>query len=358
MVADSVSANTKVNKSLVSDTSYISIRAKNADIATRATLADSATIANRSLSSDYATKAGIADSAIAAHRSVISQFSNRALSATRADTASFAWYADSSRRAQQATKAILADSSFRAQLAWLAINANHAITADSARKASFATRADTALVAVSSSNDKDTDPTNELQSLVLRNDSLILSNPAGRPSVVNLKTETFRAPGASIEYPLGILGDALTITTNYIVPVGKTLYISAVNNGIRLADGKLVYAEPGMPIIPEGFRISECYCTGILQNNTPEIQPLLIDFTSPAYEYLVPPGFTLVIKSGKTDRGLLDLQIDGDVFSFYTVTSQSPRLIVITTGKRVKKSFTLLPSDPLYVTGYLLKNRA
>jgi hypothetical protein len=98
-----------------------------------------------------------------------------------------------------------------------------------------------------------------------------------------------------------------------------------------------------------------CYCTGILLPNQADVIPLILDFTSPTFEYLVPFGYTLIIKSGKTTRGLLDLQIDSDTYSFYTVTSQSPRLIVITSGKRVKKPITLLPYDPLVVTGYLLR---
>ena len=311
--------------------------------------ADSATAASRSVTATLATKALFADSATK------SQSAQYARTASRADTASFAWNADSSRRAGQAQRAIVADSSNRAQVAWLAINANKAITADSAGRAGSASRADTARVALIAAGDLDGDPTNEIQSLMYRNDSLILTKPTGPPSVVNLSSQPFRAPGASIEFPIGIMGEAVTITTNFVVPNGKALYVSAVNDGVLLADGKILYGEPGMPIIPEGYRISQCYCTGILLPNQPDVVPVILDFTSPSFEYLVPVGYTLVIKSGKTTRGLLDLQIDSDTYSFYTVTSQSPRLIVITSGKKVKKPITLLPYDPLIVTGYLLR---
>ncbi len=123
-----------------------------------------------------------------------------------------------------------------------------------------------------------------------------------------------------------------------------------------MADGKYLFAEPGMPIIPSGYRITDCYCTGILLPEQPEVKTMILDFTSPTFEYVVPNGYTLIIKSGKTERGLLDLQIDNDIFNFYTVTSQSARLIVINEKRRVRKPITILPQDAMVLTGYLLKN--
>jgi hypothetical protein len=356
--ADSAGAASRAvtaNRAILADSAISASRSVTATTANRAILADSAIAAGRSITATTANRAILADSAIAAGRSVT------ATTATRAITADSAVSASRSVTATIANRAILADSASKAGFASKADSAKvantavRAITADSATKALTAVRADTARVALIAANDLDGDPTNEIQSLIFRNDSLILTKPTGAHSVVQLGTQPFRAPGASIEYPIGILGDAVTITTNFVVPNGKSLYISAVNDGVKMSDGKVLYAEPGMPIIPEGYRISECYCTGIVLPNTPEVIPLILDFTSPTFEYTVPTGYTLIIKSGKTTRGLLDLQIDSDTYSFYTVTSQSPRLIVITAGKKVKKPITLLPYDPLYLTGYLLK---
>jgi hypothetical protein len=390
--ADFAATSGLATRASLADSAISASRATTAMTATRATFADSAAAAGRATT---ATRAIFADSASASSRSVTATTSTRAIFADsaavagRATTATRAIFADSASAASRsvtattATRAILADSAISAGKATTAITANRAILADSASKAGFASKADsaktatiatrattadtairaitsskadTARVALSALGDLDGDPTNEIQSLLYRNDSLILTKPNGPPSIVQLTTQAFRAPGASIEFPLGILGEAIAITTNFVVPLGKSLYVSAVNDGVLLADGKLLYAEPGMPIIPEGNRISQCYCTGILLPNKTDVVPIILDFTSPTFEYKVPDNYTLVIKSGKTSRGLLDLQIDSDTYSFYTVTSQSPRLIVITSGKRVKKPITLLPYDPLVVTGYLLKN--
>jgi hypothetical protein len=355
IVADSAVKASIASRAILADS------ASRAGVASRADSARVATTAYRAIFADSASRAGVASRAIVADSAGRAGIASKAILADSASRAGVASRADSAKVATTAYRAILADSASRAgtaskaDSAKVATTAVRAITADSAIRAATAGRADTARVALIAANDLDGDPTNEIQSLIFRNDSLILTKPTGAPSVVQLSTQPFRAPGASIEYPIGILGDAVTITTNYVVPNGKSLYISAVNDGVKMSDGKVLYAEPGMPIIPEGYRISECYCTGILLPNTPEVIPLILDFTSPTFEYTVPAGFTLIIKSGKTTRGLLDLQIDSDTYSFYTVTSQSPRLIVITSGKKVKKPITLLPYDQLYLTGYLLK---
>ncbi len=344
-------------------------KANKADFATKATFADSSAKANQAMRAIYADSSKSSYSAFIAQKATNSIYADSAKSsysafiaqkAFKSDSSTFSWYADSSRRAGQAQRAILADSSLRSQIAWNAINANKAILADSATKSGLATRAikaDTALVAKTAVDDFDRDPKNELQTLTYRNDTLVLSNPLGSPSAIAMASGPFRAPGASIEYPQGIFGESMAITTGYTVPVGKSFFISAVNNGVILGDNRTLFAEPGMPIIPSGYRISECYCTGILVPEQEDIKPLILDFSSPIFEYTVPTGYTLIIKSGKTARGLLDLQIDSDIFNFYTVTSQSPRLIVINAGKKVKKPITILPSDAMVLTGYLLKNR-
>jgi hypothetical protein len=327
-----------VNGLLRTDTARAAITSRRADTATfaiNARRADTATFAINARRADTATFA---------------------INARRADTATFAIKA---RRADTATYALRADT---ANFAWKARRADTAQftwSADSARKAIFAFNAQTAVTAqtaLTALDDLDKDPANEIQSLSLTGNTLTLSNPRGPASTVNLTTHAFRAPGASIEYPLGIIGEAVIVTTNYNVPTGKTFFISVVNTTVELSDGKVLYAEPGMPIIPENTLITTCYCTGILLANEGYISPLVLDFTNPSYEYTVPIGKTLILKSGKTSGGRLDLQIENDNFNFYTTGNQSPRLIVVTGGKRIKKPITLIPTDKLVLTGYLLSN--
>ena len=376
--AETATYATKAGSATTAETAAYATKAGKADEATKALQANYATTATyadssrfsqnsanavKALKADEAVRANQANSATTSMYSDSSRFSQNSATAQRAvkaDTASFSYYADSARRAGQAQRAIIADSTLRAQIAWNAVNANHAIVADSASKAIFAWRAlkaDTALVAKTASDDFDRDPKNEIQSLTFRRDTLSLSNPSGTPYSIALSSIPLRAPAASIDFPSGIVGDPIVITSNFVVPVGKSLFVSAVNSSVKLADGKILYAEPGMPMIPSGTTISTCYCTGFLIAEQPEIKTMILDFTNPAYEYVVPTGFTLIIKSGKTERGLLDLQLDSDIFNFYTVnSSQSARLIVINAGKRIKKPYTILPTDALVLTGYLLKN--
>ena len=377
-LADSSSRAGKATFATTAETANYATKAGKADEATRALQANYATTATyadssrfsqnsanavKALKADEAVRANQANSATTSMYSDSSRFSQNSATAQRAvkaDTASFSYYADSARRASQAQRAIIADSTLRAQIAWNAVNANRAIVADSAAKAAFAWRAikaDTAFVAKTASDDFDRDPKNEIQSLIFRHDSLLLSNPTGTPYSISLSSIPLRSPAASIDFPSGIVGDPVVITSNFVVPVGKSLFVSAVNSSVKLADGKVLYAEPGMPMIPSGTTINTCYCTGFLIAEQPEIKTMILDFTNPAFEYIVPTGYTLVIKSGKTERGLLDLQLDSDIFNFYTVnSSQSARLIVINAGKRIKKPYTILPTDPLILTGYLLKN--
>jgi hypothetical protein len=364
--------NNQVRRADTASFAFLADSARRAAFAYRAGFADTATASHRSVNAQNALRANFADSTTASHRSQFSvnatnaqnavnaqtainaQFAfnaQNAVNATlaqrsvRADTANFAWYADSSRRSDQARKALLADSSNRAQVAYLAINANRAIISDSAR------------VAGTARDDRDRDSTNEIQTLSFSNNTLTLTAPSGVTSSVNFTDQPFRAPGASIEYPLGIIGEAVLISTGYTVPAGKTLFISAVDASVTLNDANntVLQNEPGMPIIPSGTSIANCGCSGILIPTNQYVQPLILDFTVPTFDYLVPAGKTLVIKSGSTSGGRLDLQIDGLNYSFYTRGIQSARLMVIPSGKRIRKSAYAI-SDRLVVTGYLLNN--
>ncbi|MFM2266759.1 MAG: hypothetical protein RL757_199 [Bacteroidota bacterium] len=328
-----------------------------AALATRATTADFATNATNATNAVNATRANFADTATAAHRAQFAQNAQVAVLANRATTADFATNATNATNAINATRANFADSATAANRAQFAQNAQIAALANRATAANFA---DSAGIARTARDDFDRDPTNEIQDLIFRNDTLFLTNPAagngGIRNAIVMNSLPFRAPGASIEFPLGIIGEAQLVTTNYTVPAGKALYVSAVNSNVELTDGRVLNSVPGMPIIPENTSIRTCYCTGILLPNQPYTTPIILDFTDLTFEYQVPPNKVLVIKSGATSGGRMDLGIDGLNFSFYTGALQSPRLITIPSGKRLRKPVSLLPGERFTLTGYLLSN--
>ena len=338
--------------------------ARRSDTATFAWLSDStrrAGIANVALTANYATTAGTArrsDTATFAWLADSSRRANTAIRANVADSASRAaiahkaTLADSSNRAFSAVRAIVADSANRAFSAVRATVADSASRAATAVNANFATKAASANTAL---DDNDKDPTNEIQTMTYDTitSTLKLSKPNGQSDLVSFNSTPLRSPGASIDYPFGILGEALLIMNNYTVPAGKTLFVSAVNNPIEMADGKILNIEPGMPIIPSGQTISSCFCSGILVDNQPYANPIILDFSSSLFEYTVPTGKYLVVKSGTNGSRNMSFLIDGTNFDFFTGSSSSARLVVIPAGKKMRKGLTNVGS--FIVTGYLLQ---
>ncbi len=364
------------DSSRVSTKSYYSDSSRISKSAYNAYTSDSSRVAKNSYTSNVSYNSYHSDTASFA----FAIFNN---SVTKSDTAKFAFLADSARRAstaQTAVNAIYSQNAVSAQTAinatyaqnavsaqtainaTNAVNAQNAVNAINAQKslkailADSASKAGIAAIALTALDDMDRDPTNEIQSLVYdaSTKKLTLSNPVGTPWVANLASGAFDNPGASIDYPLGILGDPVVITTNYTVPAGKTLFVSAVNGSVTLADGRELLNEPGMPIIPENTSILQCYCTGVLSSVKSNVTPVILDLTSPSYAYTVPTGKTLIIKSGATTSGSMGMQIDLDYFTFYTRGTPSPRIIVVTANKVIKKLPTAIPNEKLILTGYLI----
>lgn len=403
-VADSAVASSRsltsitANTANYSNTSGRSLTSGRSDTATFAWLADSS---RRAGMANYAINAGNANYALNA---------GRALTAGRSDTAQFAWLADSARRAatagfainaqnavnatnavnaqtaqtavnatnaqnavnaqtaqtavnatnaqnaQTAVRAISAGRSDTAQFAWLADSARRAATAGFATNAQNAQNAVTAQQALTALDDRDRDPLNEIQTMSFdtSTSTLKLTKPNGQFDLVNFNGTPLRAPGASIDFPYGILGEAILITSNYVVPSGKTLFINAANNPIILNDGRRLNIEPGMPILPSGSMISTCFCSGILVKTEAYAEPIILDFASPGFEYTVQTGKTFVIKSGTNDSRDMSFVVDGTNYSFYTGSSASPRLVMIPEGKTMRRGLTNVGTS-FVVTGYLLK---
>jgi hypothetical protein len=368
-LADSAATSGRANFATTAQRASFATQATNADLATKALSADTATAAHRAQTALRATSADTAAAAGRANFATTAQRASFATQATNADIATKAFSADTAtaaHRAQTALRATSADTAASAGRANFAINAQRAGFASQATNADFATKAlaaDSAtaaarsVVAQTALDDRDRDPRNEIQTMSYANNTLTLSNPGGgEPFKVNFATEAFRAPGASIDYPLGIYGEAILIGSNYTVPSGKTLFIGAVDNVVELANGKSLVNRPGMPIIPENTVISTCYCSALLVPNQPYTTPMILDLTSPTFEYTVPIGRNLIIKSGGTTGGRLDLRINNEIYGFYTGGNQSPRTVVITGGKTISKSPTTFPTEKLVLTGYLLDN--
>lgn len=148
--------------------------------------------------------------------------------------------------------------------------------------------------------DADADSTNELQSLSFENGVLGISGG----NSINTREMAFQAPGASSDFPMGVIGQHLVITDgNYQVPAGKTFFMTAgpsqiILNGHGNSQGMHRHnTTPNMPMFGENTSITDCFCTGILLDNITEVTPVIIDFfESPSYT--VPTNKILFIKSG------------------------------------------------------------
>lgn len=202
--------------------------------------------------------------------------------------------------------------------------------------------------------DGDADSNNEIQSLEVENGMLSLS---GSNSIDLYNALPFGGPGASADFPQGILGEHLVLKDeDYQVPAGKTFYVTAgtnalVINGLGSSSGYQHPTTPNMPVFPENTTISECWCTGILVDNNNFIEAVVIDFFSTS-SYVVPAGKVLFVKSGldNTLPGWLD--VNNERFEFFRPN--------FTRGTRIISfpEFTVLKRDEdvsqMVLTGYLI----
>lgn len=302
-------------------------------------------------------------------------FAEGATNAENADRANTAGVADSSAYAN------VAGSSMTAETAGYADEAGNATTADTA------TVAQTALVAAELSGENDISNTNELQSIEQNGDSLSLSGGntifldvndqdadttnelqtltyrAGVLSIsggntINFAEDAFSAPGASSDFPLGIIGDHMVLKSgDYKIPFGKTFFMTAgpskiVLNGHGNADGVHEHpTTPNMPVFKENTSITDCFCTGILMDNIPYIKAITIDFfDSPSYS--VPEGTILFIKSGLANDLPGWLVVDNDQMEFFRPNfTRGTRIISFPEFTVLKKPAAF---EEMVLTGYLI----
>ena len=324
--------------------------------------------------------------------------SNTAGHAASADVADVANFADTANVANLAINALSADVAHFADtsnVANIALNAMNAETSMVSQTTLQAINSDTALytqVAATALDDDDRDPKNEIQTLQLDGDTLQLVDAAGdvAPGAsivlgdnsstnelqelefnngvisisggnsINLTTsQMFGAPGASADFPQGILGTNIVLLDQlYTVPNGKTLFVTAGSPNMKIQGygfpgaGFIVHpTAPNMPIFPAGTQISECFCTGLLIDESPIVTPVIIDLTTTA-GYSVPEGKTLFVKSGIPNDLPGRLIIDDQEMEFFRPNlSRGSRIITLPENVLLKKP--ALYSE-MVLTGYLI----
>ncbi len=267
--------------------------------------------------------------------------------------------------------------------------AERATTASFADSTTMAFQAQTALVAGTAQDDNDKDPSNELQSLELDGDTLQLVDATGAVTPgasvvledndstnelqelewdncilsisggneVDLGAGIFGAPGASSDFPLGILGEHIVLfDQTYTIPDGKNLFLTAAGPLMKLKTsfGDFEHpTTPNMPVLPPGTEIEDCYCTGILIDVHSDIEAVIIDLNDPA-GYNVPADKTLFVKSGISNALPGMLTVNGvDMEFFRPNLTRGSHIVTLPEGVWLKKPALY---DELVLTGYLVAN--
>jgi len=206
-------------------------------------------------------------------------------------------------------------------------------------------------------DDEDANPTNEIQQLSFENNVLSISGDGG--NAINFGTELFGAPGASSDFPQGIVGEHLVLKTEtFTVPAGKTFYLTAGGNTVDFLTPTNVTVShpttPNMPIFGPNTVISNCRCTGMLVDFNSNIAPTVLDLTLSNDTYTVPPGYILFLKSGISNSMTGALKIDGDDMEFLRPNfTRGSRIISFPEGTSIQRPTN---SDPgaFVLTGYLI----
>lgn len=215
----------------------------------------------------------------------------------------------------------------------------------------------TAQEIIINTDDADADPNNELQQLSLEGNVLTISGAGG--NAIDFGEELFGAPGASMDFPQGIVGQHLVLKMGtFTVPEGKTFYLTASGNTVSFLtpNGNTVVhpTTPNMPVFAPNTIITNCRCTGMLINSNENIVPEVLDLTVPTEMYTVPPGFILFLKSGISNSMTGSLKIDGDNMEFLRPNfTRGSRIISFPEGTDIQRPTN---SDPgaFVLTGYLI----
>ncbi len=208
--------------------------------------------------------------------------------------------------------------------------------------------------------DADGDPTNELQTLKFDDKTgalSLLDAKNNKTSEVFTRAGLFSAPGASASFPQGIIGTYRFIKESeaYTVPTGKTFYVTANGNPdaqMRIEAGILkatIMSFATSPVFPSGTKITGTSFTGFEVDKDPSIEAVVIDLKNP---YSIPPNKVLFIMSGLAE-GNNTLYVDGQLTSFYAKSSgtQFASIPGGPNGINISNPIGL----PTVLTGYLLE---
>ena len=307
----------------------------------------------------------------------------------RADTSQFSFSADLANTALTSDTALFANTAntaLNADTALFVINSTNAIFSDTAQVAQTAlddfdkdpsneiqdlvydqtnqtlelTGSAQGPVSISV-DDMDADPMNEIQTISYEDNIITLSNPTGPDYHVDLNSGEFGAPGASADFPLGIIGESVILTTGtYVVPFDQELFITAGPPSIkfRTPSGLIVPhpTTPNMPLFGPNAEIIDCMCTGILVGASTVVEAEVVELNTPTEEYVVPNGKTFFLKSGLENSNTSFIKVNGIDMEFLRPNfTRGTRIINFPAGTVLRVPTNGI-SNSLLLTGYLIDN--
>ncbi|MCR9289623.1 MAG: hypothetical protein NXI23_19785 [Bacteroidetes bacterium] len=211
--------------------------------------------------------------------------------------------------------------------------------------------------------DYDTDPSNEIQELELSSDGIL--SITGGTNTFNIAGGSLNAPGSSTDFPLGIGGKHVVLTSGqYQVPNNKTLWITAGGPTVKLlnigpAPFTLHPTTPNMPVLDQKVVVENCMCTGILIDTTFAIEPVILDFITEINTYTVPDGKVLFIKSGLKNDQIGRLKVNGEDMEFLRPSfTRGTRIISFPEDTTIQAIPNAFGNIDILLTGYLLKESA
>ena len=204
-------------------------------------------------------------------------------------------------------------------------------------------------------NDDDPDPTNELQDISFDGSNIILRDPDGTERSVALFDALFSKPGASFDFPQGIVGEYITVDQqNYTVPTGQVFYVTASAQFIEMPSlSDVAYTAPNMPVFGPGTLLRNCNCSGFLVPDGNQVEEILLDFNS-SNSIVVPNGRTLVLKSGFDGFENVELVINGRTRRYERPNGiKITKALIFSEGTLIE---LLSPDNGMIYTGYYIDN--
>jgi hypothetical protein len=215
--------------------------------------------------------------------------------------------------------------------------------------------ADTAFVAYYTIGNNDTSATNEIQTILFNEEEGTISLSA-TTDTIHLFSGAFNAPGASLDYPLGLRGTHVLIGGgDYEIPAGKTFFMTGGKEQFSIKTGTTYVNHerfPAFPTFPSATIIKDCYCSGLLTDNSPDIESVIVNFANFTSGYTVPAGKSFVLKSGANVLFVTNIALgfNNTIFTPYQNSAYSGSMIF-------PEGTTLLPFgvNQVILTGYLME---